>query len=104
MIPYATDLVSQNFNNKITQGFYGVFVILVILSNIWLSKVLEDENKHESDSTDMIAKRRRLLWADVAIKAIGFIICVAFYPPAMMDSVILAAMFFTIGKVKLKLN
>ena len=29
VIPYATDFVSRDFNSKVAQGFYGVFVMLV---------------------------------------------------------------------------
>lgn len=104
IIPYATDLVSKNFNNSVAQGFYGIFVIFVTLANIWLSKVLEDEHKHETESAEMISKRRRILWFDILIKIAGLIMAVTIYPPAMMYSVILAAAFFTIGRVKLKLN
>lgn len=104
MIPYATDLVSQNFNNSVAQGFYGVFVILVTLANIWLSKVLEDEHRHETESAEIISKRRRILWFDILIKFAGFIIAVTIYPPAMMFSVILAALFFTIGSMNMKRN
>ena len=46
VIPYATDLVSGDFNNRVTQGFYGIFVMLVTLANIWLSKTLD---KADSD-------------------------------------------------------
>lgn len=104
IIPYATDLVSQNFNNSVAQGFYGIFVILVTLANIWLSKVLEDEHKHEIESAVMISKRRRILWFDILIKIVGLIIAITTYPPAMMFSVIMAALFFTIGSIKIKRN
>ncbi|MBR1737933.1 MAG: DUF1211 domain-containing protein, partial [Firmicutes bacterium] len=104
LIPYTTDIVSKNFYNSVAQCFFGITVMAVTFSNIWLSKVLEDENKHEKESAEMIAKRRRLLWADILIKVIGFIIAAIVYPPAMMYSVILAALFFTVGRIKLKLN
>ena len=42
MIPYATDLVSGDFSNKLAQGFYGIFVICVTLANIGLSMVLQE--------------------------------------------------------------
>ena len=102
MIPYATDLVSQNFNNSVAQGFYGIFVILVTLANIWLSRVLEDEHKHETESAEMISKRRKLLWVDILMKAAGLVIAVTIYPPAMMYSVILAALFFTFSSMNMK--
>ena len=102
VIPYATDLVSGDFNNRVTQGFYGIFVILVTLSNIWLSKTLD---KADNDmQKEVMAKRRRLLWIDIAVKVLGLIISVTVYPPAMMYSVIIAAAFLMISIHKMKLD
>lgn len=102
VIPYATDLVSRDFDNKVTQGFYGIFVMLVTLSNIWLSKTLD---KAASDMPkEVMAKRRRLLWIDIAIKVIGLVISVSIYPPAMMYSVILAAAFLMTSIHRMKLD
>ena len=102
VIPYATDLVSGDFNNRVTQGFYGIFVMLVTLSNIWLSKTLD---KVDSDlPQEVMAKRRRLLWIDIAIKVVGLVISVTVYPPAMMYSVIIAAAFLMISIHKMKLD
>lgn len=102
VIPYATDLVSTDFNNRVTQGFYGIFVMLVTLSNIWLSKTLD---KADSDvPKEVMAKRRRLLWIDIAIKVAGLIIAVIVYPPAMMYSVIIAAAFLMISIHRMKLD
>ena len=99
---YATDLVSGDFNNRVTQGFYGIFVMLVTLSNIWLSKTLD---KADSDMPrEIMAKRRRLLWVDIAIKVVGLIVSVTVYPPAMMYSVIIAAAFLMISIHKMKLD
>lgn len=102
VIPYATDLVSGDFNNRVTQGFYGIFVMLVTMSNIWLSKTLD---KADSDlPQEVMAKRRRLLWIDIAIKIVGLVISVIVYPPAMMYSVIIAAAFLMISIHKMKLD
>lgn len=102
VIPYATDLVSGDFNNRVTQGFYGIFVMLVTLSNIWLSKTLD---KADGDMPkEVMAKRRRLLWVDVAVKVVGLIVSVTVYPPAMMYSVIIAAAFLMISIHKMKLD
>ncbi|MBE7060064.1 MAG: DUF1211 domain-containing protein [Ruminococcaceae bacterium] len=104
MIPYATDLVSRDFNNGVTQGFYGVFVMLVTLSNVWLSKVLEHGNDCSKISADILKKRRTLLWIDIAIKVVGAVIAMTVYPPAMMFSVILAAAFLMISIRKMRLD
>ena len=102
VIPYATDLVSGDFNNRVTQGFYGIFVMLVTFSNIWLSKTLD---KADSDMPkEIMAKRRRLLWIDIGIKAVGAVIAMTVYPPAMMYSVIIAAVFLMLSIRKLKLD
>ncbi len=104
VIPYATDLVSHGFNSRMAQGFYGIFVIGVTLSNIWLSRVLQKENNKSNIPIEVIKKRRILLWIDVAVKAIGFIIAVMIYPPVMMYSVIIAAAFLMIGIRVMKLD
>ncbi len=104
MIPYATDLVSGDFSNKLAQGFYGVFVILVTLANIALSVVLQEENSHNAKPTDVMKKRRTLLWIDVGIKIVGLMIALTVYPPAMMLSVIVSAGMLMIGIRVFKLD
>ncbi len=104
VIPYATDLVSHGFDNKLAQGFYGLFVMLVTLSNIWLSRVLEHGNGGSKMPADLMKKRRRLLWIDVGVKLIGFVTAMTVYPPAMMFSVILAAAFLMISIRVLRLD
>ena len=104
MIPYATDLVSGDFSNKLAQGFYGVFVILVTLANIALSVVLQEENSHNAKPTDGMKKRRTLLWIDVGIKIVGLMIALTVYPPAMMLSVIVSAGMLMIGIRLFKLD
>lgn len=52
----------------------------------------------------LMAKRRRLLWIDIAIKVAGLIIAVIVYPPAMMYSVIIAAAFLMISIHRMKLD
>ena len=104
MIPYATDLVSGDFSNKLAQGFYGVFVICVTLANIGLSMVLQDENKESKKPVEIMRKRRLLLWIDVGIKVIGLVLALTVYPPAMMYSVIIAAGMLMIGIRFMKLD
>ncbi len=97
LIPYATDLVSRDFYNKAAQAFYGIFVFGVTFSNIWLSHIIESENGNAQLPYKIMKKRRQLLWIDIGIKIIGFIISLILYPPAMMYSVLLAAAFLMIG-------
>ena len=104
MIPYATDLVSGDFTNKVAQGFYGVFVILVTLANIALSVVLQRENEDNAKPAHIMEKRRLLLWIDVGIKFVGLALALTVYPPAMMVSVIISAAMLMIGIRALKLD
>ena len=104
VIPYATDLVSHGFDNRLSQGFYGVFVMLVTFSNIWLSRTLESGSGSGKMPAALMRKRRALLWIDIAIKIVGFAIALTVYPPAMMYSVILAAAFLMISIRVLRLD
>ena len=104
LIPYATDLVSRDFHNKVAQGFYGLFVLGVTFSNIWLSHVIESSNDSVQLPVEIMKKRRQLLWVDIGIKIIGLIISLTIYPPAMMFSVIIAAIFLMTGIKVLNLD
>ena len=104
IIPYATDLVSGDFNNKLAQGFYGIFVIFVTLANIGLSMVLQNENKESEKPAEIMRKRRLLLWIDVGIKVVGLVLALTVYPPAMMYSVIIAAGMLMTGIRFMKLD
>ena len=55
-------------------------------------------------SADMLKKRRTLLWIDIGIKAVGAVIAMTVYPPAMMYSVIIAAAFLMLSIRKMKLD
>ncbi len=104
VIPYATDLVSGDFNNKLAQAFYGIFVIFVTLSNIGLSMVLQSENEENDIPVEIMKKRRFLLWIDVGVKVVGLVIALTVYPPAMMLSVIIAAVLLMAGIRLMKLD
>lgn len=104
LIPYATDLVSRDFHNKVAQGFYGLFVLGVTFSNIWLSHVIENSNDSIQLPNEVMRKRRQLLWIDIVVKIIGLIISLTIYPPMMMYSVIIAAVFLMTGIKVLNLD
>ena len=53
---------------------------------------------------EIMKKRRMLLWIDVAVKLIGFVITITVYPPVMMYSVIIAAALLMIGIRAMKLD
>ena len=104
LIPYATDLVSGDFNNKLAQGFYGVFVICVTLVNIGLSMVLQNENEESKKHVEIMRKEKTTLWIDVGIKVIDLVLALIVYLPTMMYSLIIAAGMLMTGIRFMKLD
>lgn len=88
LFPYATTIVSENFNNEAAQGFYGIIVILITISNYISYQELAKENKQDSSVIHQIKNRNHWLYLDIIIKLIGLILSLSFYPPAMMYSVL----------------
>lgn len=90
LFPYATLLVAGNFFNRTAQGFYGIVVVLATLVNMWLSRGLAaiPANAAITDSVDF-----RLSWLsiDLAVKALGFVLAVIVFPPAMMVAVLVTS-------------
>ena len=96
--------MSRDFHNKVAQGFYGLFVLRVTFSNVWLSHVIESSNDNVQLPIEVMRKRRQLLWIDIGVKIIGLIISLTIYPPMMMYSVIIAAVFLMTGIKVLNLD
>ena len=88
MIPYAIRFVNVDHNSGVTQGFYGIMVLLVTLSNIGLSMALEKANHTEHEVRAWIAGSRKRLYLDIAIKLVGLTLTLTVYPGAMMISVL----------------
>lgn len=97
-IPYATDLVSENFNNRIMQGFYGIIVIVMTLCNLRLHKVLDLPNIENPALLEATRSYRKLLFPDIMIKFAGLILAVTVYPPLMMYAVLAAAFFIIVRR------
>lgn len=76
----------------------------VTFSNVWLSHVIESSNDSIQLPVEIMKKRRQLLWVDIGIKIIGLIISLTIYPPAMMFSVIMVAVFLMTGIKVLNLD
>lgn len=96
LFPYATSIVSENFNNEAAQGFYGIIVILITISNYVSYQELAKENGRDSSVVNQIQDRNHWLYLDIIIKIIGLIISLLFYPPAMMYSVLLTLLVLVI--------
>ena len=89
LIPYAIRFVNVDYHSSVTQGFYGVMVLLVTFANVGLSRALELAHQEETATKEEIAGNRRRLYLDIAIKLAGMILTLTVYPPAMMICVLL---------------
>lgn len=89
-------IVSNHFDDSFAQGLHGVIVVLTTLSNILLSDSLVKANAENEVLRRKISFRKRWLTIDLLIKGIGFIIAITVYPPAMMISVLLVAVFLAL--------
>lgn len=96
LIPYAIRFVNVDYNNGVTQGFYGIMVLLVTFANVGLSHALEKANHHEKEVKEDIANGRKRLYLDIGIKVVGLIITLTVYPSAMMISVLITMAFMMI--------
>ncbi|WP_274518384.1 TMEM175 family protein [Bifidobacterium cuniculi] len=94
--PYSTSFVESHFNETTAQVFYGVIVLLVTIANMFLSHSLASANPDDTTLTAQIHEQQAFLSADLAVKCIG--LALAFiYPPAMMISIIVAALIISVG-------
>ena len=102
LIPYAIRFVNVDYNSSTTQCFYGIIVFLVTISNVTLSRALEKANHTEQEIKEGIAGNRKRLYFDLALKAIGMILCLTVYPSAMMISVLLTMFLMIIPARRVK--
>lgn len=96
LFPYATSIVSSNFNNRTAQVFYGIVVLLITFSNIFMYRVLQNANAQDATFINHMRHRLDWAWYDVAIKLIGFVISLTVYPPAMIYSVLITLVVLVI--------
>lgn len=96
LIPYAIRFVNVDYNSGVTQGFYGIMVLLVTFSNVGLSRALEKANHHENDIKEGIANSRKRLHLDIGIKIVALILTLTIYPSAMLISVLITMILMII--------
>ena len=85
--PYVTDFVSDHFTSLFAQMFYSVVVICVSLSNMALARAVARAN---GSTSALDYSNRKIVAADLIIKAIGIVLAIFVYPPINMFAVILA--------------
>ena len=96
LIPYAIRFVNVDYNSGVTQGFYGIMVLLVTFANVGLSRSLEKANHHEREIKEDIANSRKRLYLDIGIKVAALIITLTVYPSAMLISVLITMILMII--------
>lgn len=97
-MPYATGLVSSNFDNRLAQAFYGIVVIATTISLWLLHKVIVPPNSENKVLRETAEEYRRLLLPDIAIKVVALILALTVHPPIMMYGVLIAATYIQLSK------
>lgn len=90
--PYVTSFVSDHFTSLFAQMLYSVVVICVSLSNMALGRAVARANGLMSA---LDYSSRKIVAADLIIKALGIILAIFIYPPITMFAVILAGCVVT---------
>lgn len=100
LIPYATSLCSTYYNNAVIQVFYGIVVIAMTVCNYFLHKALDRPNSGNPALLKATAQYRKILLPDIVIKCIGLVLSLILYPPLMMYSVLIAAVYILTMKYR----
>lgn len=98
LIPYATSLCSTYFDSAVMQAFYGIVVIAMTVCNYFLHAVLDKPNADVPELLAATKAYRAMLLPDIAIKCVGLVLAITVYPPLMMWSVLVAAIYILIMK------
>jgi len=96
LFPYATNIVSTNFNNETAQGFYGLIVLAITFSNILLYTTLVIPNQGIPPFENHMKSRSNWLRTDILIKIIGLIATIFIFPQAMTLSVLITLLFLVL--------
>lgn len=87
--PYTVSMVGRSVSSRLAEMIYGLDTLLITLSNIALSRSLNQDHPEPVNKMLFMIDRRHTL-IDLAIKAAGLILCLLVWPPAVLWSVVLA--------------
>ena len=105
LIPYVTDFVGRNYMNRFAQGCYLVVVLCVSLANIALNRAVGRANPDDTAFAAEVRAVDKIMWIDIGIKCLGFILSMTVYPPLAMIFVIVAGVLpTTISHIQQKQN
>ena len=90
--PYVTSFVSDHFTSLFAQMFYSAVVLCVSFSNMGLGRAVARANNTEGV---LDYSTKRIVAADLLIKAACIVLSVLIYPPIAMFAIILAGCVVT---------
>lgn len=99
--PYTTSIVSTNFNNLFAQLLYGFISIMVTICVRWNYKTLSKADKNNTKLKQDIEGYVGSLYADIIIKFLGILVAILFYPPMVMYSILIAALWIILNRFSL---
>ncbi len=82
LFPYITSLVASNFQNQVSQVLYGIVILAVTFSNFAISASL-NRNDPKLKFGLLYTVKNQAIYFDIAVKSLGLVISLLFYPPAM---------------------
>lgn len=104
LFPYATSIVSANYDNKGAQVFYGIIVLLITFANVNMYASVAKADTKIGLGEWMRKHGRGWMTYDIAIKVIGLVLAIAVYPPAMLYSVLVSLLFLVIPNQIKRIN
>lgn len=92
--PYATNLVASDFINLAAQSFYGIIVIAISCSNLWMQSDLSHikENQKAEAIQTFSVKKSRWLKLDMFLKTLGLFLSLTIWSSAMMYTVLFVSL------------
>lgn len=98
MIPFFAVYFGRNITSQVPAILYGADVLIVTLLNELSAEFL---TKHNPSVQAMIGGFRKSIAIDTGIKAVGLIIGIFFFPPAVLIGVLAAMVFITWHRISL---
>lgn len=98
LIPYATSLCGNYFDNRIIQAFYGVVVTVMTACNYCLHGSLAKADRDNRELQTAVKAYQKMLLPDILLKTVALVLSLTVYPPIMMYGVLISAAYVIILK------
>lgn len=96
LFPYATDIVSENFDNKVAQIFYGIVVLLITFANLLMYYCVRKANPGNQKVAYKLHQHLSWMTWDIIVKLLGLVLSANIFAPAMTWSVLLTLIILVI--------